>query len=424
MEFTKLSEIEFKNYSTTCAGRNFWQTVQMSKLREKKGWKIHYVAIKEDNNILCAAALVSYPAFLKYHTFQALRGFLVDYKNVELVIKFHLGLIDYIKKSHGIRFIMDPYVVHKQRDIKGEIIVNGEDNTQLIQQLKDLGYQHSGFSVGTHEDVSEPRWMFVLPLEGMDEQSVLKNMSTLTKRSIKKTQRSGFYIEELTRDNLSDYKNIITHTSLRRGFTDRPLSYYENMYDALKPEGMIRFLTLHLATEEYEKDLKNELTIEKKKIAQIEQTLAANPDNIKSQNKLKAASEIVNSVEKRIIEVQDIAKKHGNDVILGGGMFILYGDEVIYLTGGAYEEFMSFAAQYRLQWEMISYALAHHYKRYNFYGISGDFAKTASDYGIYEFKKGFSGEVVELIGEFEYKVNPTILGIYNILRKIKHLIRA
>ena len=74
---------------------------------------------------------------------------------------------------------------------------------------------------------------------------------------------------------------------------------------------------------------------------------------------------------------------------------------MIYLSGGSYKEYMHYSTQYLLQWTMIKYGIKHQYKRYNFYGISGNFDKNDSLYGIYDFKKGFNGYVVENIGTFE-----------------------
>ena len=39
--------------------------------------------------------------------------------------------------------------------------------------------------------------------------------------------------------------------------------------------------------------------------------------------------------------------------------------------------------------------------KYNFYGITAIFDKNDPDYGVYEFKKGFNGQVEEYIDNFE-----------------------
>ena len=80
---------------------------------------------------------------------------------------------------------------------------------------------------------------------------------------------------------------------------------------------------------------------------------------------------------------------------------------------------MHFGTPYIVQWEMIKYGLHNNFKRYNFYGISGNFDKNDKDYGIYDFKKGFTGYVEELIGEYYLPINKFYYNLFNIIRKIK-----
>lgn len=109
--------------------------------------------------------------------------------------------------------------------------------------------------------------------------------------------------------------------------------------------------------------------------------------------------------------------------IISAGMFILYGDEVIYLFSGSDESYMKeYNAQYAIQWHMIQYAVKHKYKRYNFYGIQGLPDPSKPGYGVYKFKKGFGakyGSVVEFIGAYELPVNTLFFGLHQILKKIK-----
>lgn len=105
-------------------------------------------------------------------------------------------------------------------------------------------------------------------------------------------------------------------------------------------------------------------------------------------------------------------------------MFMLYGDEVVYLFSGSDEKYMKeFNAQYAIQWHMIKYAAEHEYKIYNFYGIHGLPDKSDPDYGIYDFKKGFGadyGRIVELLGTFELPVNKPFYYLHQLLSKLKH----
>ena len=84
-------------------------------------------------------------------------------------------------------------------------------------------------------------------------------------------------------------------------------------------------------------------------------------------------------------------------------MFMMFGDEIIYLFSGNVDKYNNFYSQYLIQWIMIKYAIENKYKKYNFYGISGKF--NPGEDGVYEFKKGFGGHVEEYIGDFYLPIN-------------------
>ena len=110
-------------------------------------------------------------------------------------------------------------------------------------------------------------------------------------------------------------------------------------------------------------------------------------------------------------------KEHGSQLDLSAAMFMMTGHEVIYLFSGNYDEYMKFNAQYAIQWNMIKYANEHGFDKYNFYGISGNFDETDSEYGVYEFKRGFGGNVVEYIGEFDLVVDKLFNSFYKFMFK-------
>ena len=130
----------------------------------------------------------------------------------------------------------------------------------------------------------------------------------------------------------------------------------------------------------------------------------------------------IDNNKKKIEEAKELQKEKGNIIPLSGAMFMLYGDEIVYLFSGSYAEYMYFCGQYRLQWEIIKYAADNHYRRYNFYGIQDVFNPNGKDRGVYEFKKGFGGYVEELLGSFELSITPKN-DLYRFLHKVKHIIK-
>ena len=49
MEFCTLTEKEFRSFLEKSPERTFLQTPEIGKLREKSGWKVEYLGVKDDN---------------------------------------------------------------------------------------------------------------------------------------------------------------------------------------------------------------------------------------------------------------------------------------------------------------------------------------------------------------------------------------
>lgn len=86
--------------------------------------------------------------------------------------------------------------------------------------------------------------------------------------------------------------------------------------------------------------------------------------------------------------------------VLAGAMFILYGNEVTYLFSGMRGELKKYGGAHLLQWQMIQEAKKQSFKKYNFYST-----RPEPGNGVYEFKRGFRGEVEEMLGTFVLPVN-------------------
>ncbi|MDO4508204.1 MAG: peptidoglycan bridge formation glycyltransferase FemA/FemB family protein [Candidatus Saccharibacteria bacterium] len=199
------------------------------------------------------------------------------------------------------------------------------------------------------KDPSDPKYLFALNLENRKEDELFASFKQNTRNLIRRTERQGAKIRILEKKDLKELKKITEKTADRRNFADRSLDYYEKMYDLFSPKNEIKFL-----------------------LAEVE--------------------------------------INGKMTPLSTAMFMTYGDEVIYLFSGSDEKYMkTYNAQYLIQWEMIKFALKNGFKRYNFYGIKGLPDEKKPGYGIYRFKKGFGGQVIELVGTYELAISPIAL---------------
>lgn len=401
MNFTELTEEEFTQFADNHPQKSFFQTKEIAHLRHSNGWNYYYVGIKQKNKIVAATLLLSKKRKLGYYEFYAPRGFLCDYYNQELLKKFTDSLKKYIKQKKGYVLRIEPYICFKERNIDGNIVENGENNEEVIITLTKLGYQYNSES-------EQAKWMFVLDIDSKDSTTIFKNMRQNTRNLIRKAEKNCIEIRELSREELSLFKHVTSDTSDRRNFVDKSLQYYENMYDLFHDKNYIKYMVAEVNLHTLLNSLNKEYSELQKKIEQYKESK-------KGEGKLKEAYVLTESLQNRIDEVKGYLKDK-EKLVLSVGSFILYGDEIIYLNSGNYKEYMHYNAQYLLQWTMIKYGIEHHYKRYNFYGISGNFDQSDSSYGIYEFKKGFNGYVIENIGTFNLPIR-NIYYVHKFLNK-------
>jgi peptidoglycan pentaglycine glycine transferase (the second and third glycine) len=424
MNLVILNEDEFREFAIHHPLNNFHQTIEWGTLKEKNGWQKHILGLKKDDHIVAVAMILSKKLIIGLKIFYCPRGFLIDFNDNDLLKIFTQKLKKYVRMNNGIFLKIDPYVINKERDIDGNIIIGGEDNSKVVNTLKHLGYKHYGFNVNYGENL-QPRWSSILYLENKNEADLLKEMDQQTRWSINKTLKLDFEIKEIKYEQIDTYKQLMEHTSKRREFIDRPLKYYQNMYNIMNPSNMIKILMVSLNVTKYKDKLLQQLTEAKQNKLKFEEKLKEIPNSHKFNNQLKDITMTINDLNKKTIEAEELYSTYGNNIDLAGAMFITYGDEISYLYSGAYEQFMKFNAQYCLQWEMIKYALNNNYKKYNFLGITGDFNKNNAHYGIYAFKKGFNSKVVELIGEFDLITKPLLYFAYKIsfslYKKLKKL---
>ena len=402
-DFVTLSEDEFNDFAVCHKHNNFFQSIYMKKLLEKENRKVYLLGLKDKNkNIVAATLLASSSSFLGYTTYEALKGYLIDYENEELVVYFTERIKEFIKKKKCYRLIIDPYIPRVQRDINAEIVENGFDNEYVVKYLNNLGFKEVKNSV-------QVKWTFVLDTNKSIEE-LESDMKPNTRNRIHKTiNKYKLVIDELTYEELDVFKKITQDTCNRRGFKDRTLEYYQNMYNIFKDS--LKVLVCKLDCDLYLKSLNEDKEQLNRKINELS-------DSASNKKKKETYKNDIENIDKNIKEVKELKKENGKYVILSGAMFVLYGDEIVYLFSGSYDEYMKYCGQYRLQYEMIKYAANNHYKRYNFYGIKDVFDKNGKDYGVYEFKKGFNGYVEELLGAYELGVN-YIYAIYHLLKIIK-----
>ena len=407
MDFVELTEKEYQKFWENHPLKTFLSAPKIAKLREKSNWKSYFVGVQENKKVVAAALLLSHKRKFNVNEFYSPRGFLLDYNNKELLTFFVEKVKEFAKSKNGYILRIDPYVIYKQRDINGDIVEGGEDNTHVVDHLKSLGFKKVKI-----ENMEQVGWMFSLGLEGKTEEQILKEMKPNTRNTIRKAEKLGITMTELSYDELDRFQNIMEETGERKNFAVRNVEYFQNMYNLFHDSNEVKYYVTELNLKEYTKRLNDEIKDKEEKLSNL-------GDAKYNDGQRKNITGEIDSLKKRIDDAKEIMEKTNKDIItLSGSMFILIDPEIIYLSSGNYEEYMKFNSQYLIQWELIKYGIKNNFKKHNFYGIPANINEHPKDYGIYEFKKGFNGYVEELIGEFELPLKKEYYLI-KLLKKLK-----
>lgn len=85
---------------------------------------------------------------------------------------------------------------------------------------------------------------------------------------------------------------------------------------------------------------------------------------------------------------------------LSGAIAVQFAGKTCYVYGASSNQRRNLMPNYLMQWEMIRWAIASGCAWYDFQGIPFYDDPNHQNYGVYQFKKGFHGEIVTYAGEF------------------------
>lgn len=380
MKFIELTINEFDKVSNKFTGNSFYQNSKWAKLKEHTNWDSYYVGVKKGNKIVACSLILGKKVFLNKFLYYAPRGMLLDYNDLELLTYFVNEIKKFLIEKNGIIFKIDPLIEYKKHDKLGNYLLDDFSNQTIVDNLINLGFIHHGFTKGYTEEV-QFRWSFCLDIN-KSKKAIFNNMNQRCRRCIKKSKKYPLEIVEVTNDNIKDFKDIMEHTANRQNHFDRDIEYYRKLQEELGDKS--KLLIIYLDKKKFLKNF--------------------------TQNKL----------------FDKVSNEKNEKIPISAGVFIFDDSRANYVYGGTYKEYMSLMAQYKMQIEMIYLSQKKGIKLYDFGGISGEFDSESKNFGVYDFKRGFGGYVVEYIGEFDLILDKFGYNVYDasyeFYRNIKHLI--
>ncbi|MDM0633974.1 peptidoglycan bridge formation glycyltransferase FemA/FemB family protein [Clostridium perfringens] len=426
-KFVEINSSEIDKFNESDRKGHIFQTSYWAEL--KKDWKKKFIAgYDNDNNMVITATILlrKAPYINKYMGYIP-RSFTCDYNNKKLLIEFTEYLREFAKKNNISFITIDPDIHLKENE---EALSEG---TEIKNFLKSLCYKNTD---SKNFEAIQPNFVFRLPLptEGnkMDiKKAVFKKFSSKTRYNIKVAEERGLSVEvydkeTLNEDVLDRFHEIMVTTGKRDNFLVRHREYFKDMIDYLYPH-----CRLYMVKYSYENDfnrlsekLNKQEEAKTKAINKIEE-LKVKLDAETDEDKKSRIEKKLNDQDKRLKEaerqiegfkkkISDIEPFKGQEIYLSGSIYLYYGNKAWYLYGASENILRDTMPNFAMQWSMICDSIDLGCDVYDFRGVSGDLNPENPLYGLYKFKKGFNGNFVEFIGEFDIVIDN---GIYTLYKK-------
>ncbi|PTI77828.1 N-acetyltransferase [Staphylococcus succinus] len=376
--------------------------LQLTKWAETKkltGWYSKRIAVGEAGEIVGVAQLLfkKVPK-LPYTLCYISRGFVTDYSN-KLALESLLEYAMQIAKEE------------KAYAIKIDPDVEVDKGADALTNLRALGFKHKGFKEGLSKDYIQPRMTMITPIE-KDDEALIQSFERRNRSKVRLALKRGTTIERSNREGLKTFANLMQITGERDGFLTRDISYFQNIYDALHPDGDAELFLVKLQPKPVLNDLRQDLAdleLEKAKLADKKQ-------DKKTLNKINDVEQKMNKTAELIKEMEALEAKHPEGIYLSGALLTFAGNKAYYLYGASSNEYREFLPNHHMQFAMMQFAREHGATTYDFGGTDNNPDKDSDHYGLWTFKKVWGTYLSEKIGEFDYVLNKPL---YQIIENVK-----
>lgn len=395
MELKELTKKEFDQFALNHPLGSFQQTSSWGRFMEGDKFHAYYVGGFIKEKMVGASLLLSYERKKdKERLFYAPRGFLIDYKNEELLKEFTEKVKKFIIEKHGVFLKIDPYILVRDRDNEGNIIEGGVYNDFVEVNLTNANFTKVN-------DKIQPKWLSRINLKDKNIDDIFNNFSPKARQTVRRNERLGFKVRDFDFKDIDKFIDIVNKESKKYRTIVPTKTFYLDLKQTF--DGNIKFMEVYFKSDEVINNIDKMIS----EVIKEKEVRINNYHNSKMTAEYFIDKELETLEEiKRLENLKDYFSKCSEDVSMGIYMFITIGNEVVALNGGIVDEYNKLDASYTLHYEMIKYAIDNGYKYYNLYEI-GDITDDNNKLkNLYNYKKNFGGEVVELVGEYDLVIDP------------------
>lgn len=384
-----IDEKTYTDYTQKHEQASFWQTPAMGKRRKHDGWTYELIGFYESEHLVGAALLFKRHILLGRYAYECYNGPILDYANAKNALT---ALKQYLIDHHVYSFQFNPNLTAYNHFPETNEKVEVNDYLNVKKEIEKAGFS---FNRNSDHDENLLNWYYKKKLSDFNnEDELFQSFERETRRLINMSQDAFLEYEEVEVSDASRLKSLIDSTADTKHFNSRNLQYFETLYTEFKQEHDVKLVIITLNVKDYKASITSEIESIQAKINEDTEK-----NTKKSNNRAIQNQDVLKRLERQIDIVSDIKE---DKVDVCGGLFLITPRTTTYLLGGSYNQYFTFNGPYFMQWEMMKQAYAKGNLEYDFYGTRGSFANRPAEDGVYNFKKGFNGQLVENFGYYHY----------------------
>ena len=392
MAITLLTEEQFDNFAINSPYNSFYQTSNYGNLMVKYGHNVYYLGLIKNNSIVAATLIiVKTNSNDKRKMGYAPRGFLIDWKDFELVKEFTNEISSYLSKRGFTSLKIDPYVVYKKHDCDNN---SSEDiNNTFVEKLQSLGYIHMGYNNGTES--IQPRWGSYATCNN----NVIELYNSISSNGRKKINDAVSYGNKIYKGSINDIQKLYGLLPSNKGSLDDYLDFYqffnknnevEIFFVKLEP-----YMNISKSKKLYEDEEANNLKLN----SLIQDLYVQNKEQLINE-KIKSDNKVA-LYKKRMLQASELFQKYPNGLIIAGTMILKFNNTIYFITSGTNVEFKKENPEYMLKWQLMDTYSKQGFNKFIFLNVDNEFMNKNE----YTVNKELATDIVEYVGEFDLVIN-------------------
>ncbi|MBE6140310.1 MAG: aminoacyltransferase [Firmicutes bacterium] len=373
---------EFHEFANNHIIGNYYQSLKYALLKVEEGFEYEIIGLIENNQIK-AAALILTKKIGNYSYGYSPRGFLIDYKNLELLQKFSLLLKKYYSNKNFAFIKINPEIAIAKLNQKTNKF-EPNSNYTIIDNLLKSGYEKLKDNLNFESLL--PRFNAILNLSEFDLKKVNKN----TRNKINKGIRKGLTLKKADKFGIDILYSLVQKKYPKKEF------YFKDKFNIFNKDDSIDLFLVSIDSKQYLLNSQNKYHEELNTNNELNNLISTKFDS-NLINKKMNSDRALTAYKNDITEATKLLNEE--EIFIAGALVIKYKNRIIFEVTGFDNLYSQFAPNYFLHYAILNY-YQKDYQFANLNGVSGDFENETYK-GLNRFKLGFNPDIYEYIGEFD-----------------------